>query len=241
MSDGRIHIEVALNSPDMEVVDIEGRPTITIPNGLSIVQAVHLDMGTMPASWSINEHWMSPTPDLHEQILEVPIWPAVEGDIRGSDSIRWLGHEATDQMAADQGLTDFSAWLRTNDWMPTPENGDRMHPYARIRGGLGLVQEIEGTGGEIPDWQSIIDRYGPDDPVVQGFFARVHESVRLDAAMLFTHLAGDIRIRMVFSDAAIQGQVTGQLDEFLLGSGYVPDRSSVAVIEMKKPAMPGEE
>jgi hypothetical protein len=236
------HTHEALNSPDINVVDIEGRPTITIPNGLNIVQAAHHDMACSPTGYSLLEDWMLPVPDLREKILEVPIWPAVNKErIYGRESIRWLGHEITDQLAADEGFPDFSHWMKRNRPYPRPMPTEKVDAYCRIRDGLSLTAEIEGKDGEVPSWQGIIDKYGADDPIVQNFFARVQESVRLDAAKLLNYLASTIRIHTVFSDNPMHEQITHQLDTFLLDKGYIPDRSGVAVIELKKPSQPTAE
>ena len=232
-----MHTQEALNASDMGVVDLNGRPTLSIPNALSIVQAIYLDMDGRPSGPSLFEHAMAPTPDLHQQILEIPIWPAVNKDaIHGNASIHWLGDQAMERMAVDKGLADFSEWLRTNDWQPTPENGDTMHPYAEINGGLAVVRDIEGERDEVPNWQAIINKYGgADDPVVQGFFKQVEESVRVDVAETFNYISGIARIGMLFSDNPMLSELTNQLDKFLMSRGYIPDKSRVAVIETKSP------
>lgn len=191
---------------------------------------------------SVQEHWMLPTPELRQQMLEAPIAGINQEEIRGRDSICWLGAQAANQMAVDQGLTDFREWLKENDWQSSPKYGNRIHPYVRIHNGISVVRAIE-TDRRVPapTWQEVMDEFGADDPVVQKFFARVQEHVRVDAATLFNYLTGFIRMGMIFSDDPKQEAITQQLDSFLLDRGYIPDGSKVAVIELKKPSIPDAE
>lgn len=234
--------ERLLTSAEIAVVNIEERPTITIEDGLEIVRAVDTDIPSQHQSFALIEHWMSPTPDLREQILSKPVYGPIPAErVRGKAAAQWLGHETMDRMAVDQGLLNFGTWLRENTPRPTPENDFFVHHYWTIASG-GVIADVENFDGqEIPSWQGIMDKYGADDPVVQGYFSKLSESVRLDAAQLIEYLTSMMRLGMVFPHEDVLERVTSQLDSFLLDQGYVPDQSEVVVIEMKKPIIPNGE
>lgn len=230
------YTEQFLTSREPIISDIRGRPTLHIGDSLGITQAFDEDTGA-GFPYALAEHWLLPTDDLLEKILADPVdgKPLSQEKIRGLESARWLGHKAMDNMASSEGFDDFRDWLKAQPESDIKESDSRMRRYFAIFDTVGIMHRIGGSNFEIPTWEGVIENYGADDPIVEGYFEKLEESVRVDAAVLFGSFTSRLRIATAIAPNERAERLAGVLDGFLLDNGYVPDTSSVAVIELQEP------
>lgn len=225
----------------IEVVDVEGIPTVALEDALAIVTAVNTDIGNSEVGWL--------------SYALVPVDEAVRAanretsersrvDFNAQQAVRMVGKSFADYLAHEEGFLDYDAYDKDK------------YPHSGIGGEFVQPSEEEMMYYGIPDgkFYYALDGLGrrkevdmndvregipgiEDDEVMQAYFELMCEQFRVDLKCAFEVLDPTFVLAFGASDKKMRlgADVVNAMSRFLEQNGYDRNFSKVSFIEAGQP------